>query len=128
MCSLNENDVKNVLNNFLENETNNQIINYKILEKSDESLGYLGKHLTLFVQYFYNGKKEERKFFIKTHGGSNRENDFLEVTGIFQREIDFYKILVGECNKYVNNIIKWCPKYCFSKNRILGKSRVFEIN
>lgn len=120
MNLINEDDVQKVLDKFL-GKRPKKISGFSVTPHGDVTTGYLGTYLTLVINFCEDEGEEKAKFFIKAHKSVDTENDFLGKSGIFQKEIDFYRVLVEDMRKTVGDLA-WCPRYCFSKSRVLGTS------
>lgn len=119
MLDLNKDEVVQVLRNYLGGEVQ-RVTNFEVEEQSEHTIGYLGNHLALTVDYILNQRENRKRFFVKTHDKGDRDASFLDDTGIFQKEVDFYMVIVEEIRKSVGEP-NWCPRHCFNKKRILGK-------
>ncbi|KAK6641596.1 hypothetical protein RUM44_013311 [Polyplax serrata] len=117
MLDLNKDEVVQVLRNYLGGEVQ-RVTNFEVEEQSEHTIGYLGNHLALTVDYILNQRENRKRFFVKTHDKGDRDASFLDDTGIFQKEVDFYMVIVEEIRKSVGEP-NWCPRHCFNKKRIL---------
>lgn len=113
MFSLSEKDVFKILKKCFGNEI--QISGYEISPKSETPLGYLGNHFVLRVNLVTRGVQSKKNLFVKTLNGS----DVSHEAKIFQKEVDFYRVLLENLKRTVDKP-NWSAEFYYGDGKTLG--------
>lgn len=95
----------------VEPKIDKQLINFEIHRLSDKTVGFLGDHYRLIINYQQSVTNETSKaeFFFKCMPQANANaNAYVTEMGVFQKEILLYRDLLPEMQKLVS--VKFCPK------------------
>jgi hypothetical protein len=71
------------------------------VEKLQGFKGFLGEYFQLKIEFLRKWEIEEKFFFLKSISITNlKQKEFLEESGIFQKEVELYSSLIPRLNKH----------------------------
>ena len=111
-----------------------ELIKYEKNHYCDKKLGFMGDHFTLDIQVKVKNQSKSKTFFIKIfpQNGHPLYLQYMESTGVFLQESEFFNEIVPHFNNECPNVKKFLPQcyYADDKSIVLEDLRLhgFRMN